>query len=584
MPDSDARRPQGQLALLIALAAVVALAVSLFVRRRADEAPSSRAEEGRTGPGDTERPSAARLDPATQPAALPPVPVASPAASRQDLLGRLRVAGTLEAVSAADVWLALETEPERRAGTAARSDGEGMFRLVATQADRAGVLYVAAPGRRFWSAPLASLPEVDGVHDVLLPAGGEIRGVVVDPADRPIPGVRVQARGEHAEDVAWATEPTGWGGDQVPDLADGESDATGAFVLSGLGSHEYELHARKAGFTGPSPGAPRPTARPVEGRGPGVRLVLHPLYEARVAAVDEITGRPVPSASISVSTFENEPWAYGGTPAARAADRDEEPGEEDAVGSGRATVYRAGDGDLRTPVRFIVRSPGYAEQSLDVTPVPVGRAVVHVMEMRRATSAPLAPIRFRLVLGKSTDGPSGLFSCRLSDAPQMARAPQFDVRFESGMATEPVHLPRGPYRVVLRGAAGSTLLWHDPLGPRPHPFEVRDESAAVVDLPCAGSFVCVRPKPAAGNPLREFRLSLETPHYSGDVSTWEYDLARDSCAEDGAQPAFGFWLPAGKCSLWVGKRGYATAATELDVPRDGARLTWEPVLPRAGEK
>ncbi len=288
------------------------------------------------------------------------------------------------------------------------------------------------------------------------------------------------------------------------------------------------------------------------------------------------------ASAVVASVVAGKPWASSGRPV--LPPRRGLPGTtvDDSGGRHHVLLYlhdRAGD--RSTPIGLRVYAHGYEPRQLQVVPTRYGSAVVSEIRVRRSSARALSDVTFRLVLGDRTSGPTATLACALRADLPWHQSPAFPLRFVNGIATKPVPLPAGSYLIELRGVSGSVALWPKPLRVDPGRFTIGDDLASTVDLPCAGSEVCVAPRSQAGSAITEYQIGAGSGRGWSQSTTWT-DLTPEEDVHCGTEGEAGggraFWLPAGPCTLRLGKPGYEGASLELHVPGDGARLSWQPVL------
>ncbi|HVG94850.1 MAG TPA: carboxypeptidase regulatory-like domain-containing protein [Planctomycetota bacterium] len=288
---------------------------------------------------------------------------------------------------------------------AARTDASGLARLEVIGGAGPRRLLATAAGRASAEGPWDTQPEAT----LRLEPGRTIEGLVVDPADRPVAGIRVRARAvevpEVDDDLVAATASSAW--------RTTSTDAEGRFRLEGLWSGTYAVMAYGDGwrFRAPRALGGDPWMHATAGA-EGLRLVVRPVRAFRFVLEDEVLHVPIPygySSDVSVvvgespgvveqmliydggeSLFDGRSWTRLNDPIASDGALEGwvelEPGTEPATEI-RVYVAVAGYDGIATNVRLRLPSRVRAEapERFSLRPAPdrgisAGRGVVVVTE------------------------------------------------------------------------------------------------------------------------------------------------------------------------------------------------------------
>jgi hypothetical protein len=347
---------------------------------------------------------------------------ASPASEREDrfvvgdprtVAGRVLDSSTGKPLPGA--FIGVEDDP----GRLVRSDSAGEYRLAAPGARRFS-LTVNAQGflsQRMWVTP-AQIRKAR-VSTMTLDRASRLRGRILGPAGRPLPGVAVTAIPESALSVrTFAAQ------DPVADRT--ETDATGSFELRRLGSGvAYEIRAERPGSF---PAAAMAVAPHLEETGAPVQLQLLPARALR-GSVQDPSKRPLegvafrlrpsrrPGFAVPAAEEEAAPrgtsdpkgsFLLADVPAAEIDLEAVKPGFAPALRRGIRLPPGSGPLDLGT----IVLAPGasLAGKVVDSQGKPVPQAEVFIVESLPPVGSEEGRLRQRKP--QATTGPDGGFQLR----------------------------------------------------------------------------------------------------------------------------------------------------------------------------
>lgn len=332
------------------------------------------------------------------------------------------------------------------------SGADGSFRVPDLAAGRRHHLHAAAPGRLAASLP-GLVPPLDESAVLVLPPATRLAGRVVDEAEEPVAGARVEL--VDAAPAPGRLEPP----ERRPQTATAHSDGDGRFVLDGLATGPVRVTVSAEGF---QTSAPRPLRLPTD---------AEPLFVLRPGAtlegsVRDDAGEPVTGARVTVVTespsgrlrgFSDDAGGYrvGGIP----------------PGSWPVVVHHA---EYETAGRVVAIEPGVQLHDVVLTPgLAVSGRVVD------GDGAPVAGARVALQrrLGRggrqrytATSGEDGGFRIpRVLDG-------VYDVSAEAAghartAAAEPVRLAGEPVDGVLLALQPGALLEGRVLGLEFHQLE-----------------------------------------------------------------------------------------------------------------
>ncbi len=201
-----------------------------------------------------------------------------------------------EAISATDGAFTLQVPPG-----AVRLTAEGDGRPQATT-----VVHWVAPGS-----------DLRGI-EILMPAGAEITGQVVDPAGTPVPEARIVAEAQRSTDTDADADARARQPGQAPEarhlVAEGYSDDDGQFHLRHLPPGTVHLTATAAGHGASKPVAA--VAAPTTQTARSWTLRLRPLAEI-AGHVNDDGGNAIAGAAISVACDRNAPPSGSGSGSVR---------------------------------------------------------------------------------------------------------------------------------------------------------------------------------------------------------------------------------------------------------------------------
>jgi len=410
------------------------------------------------------------------------------------------------------------------ADRAAITDDEGTFTLDAIDPEATHV-QVLADG---FLPALASMP----AREILLDPGLSIAGVVVDDEKEPVPDATVWAHREENE-TAW---PAIHGRLPVGTLAEGgaaRTAADGTFVIEGLHPGAYRLRAAKAQWCFPDWEEP---PRIDAGRS-DVQLNLWPTHTLVVEHRDKATGEPLRCVVASLTRPAGARLVY---PIPGDVTRGEclldagSQGFDPETATTRITFGvvrpRAGpkdsDGALcadetrRFPPQLLrCTAPGYAPFRQEVIAKGPGETrIVAAMEPNRMGTA--GAVRMEAFFAGSNRPFQGLLQVTIDEGTGATRGTAI-VRFEGGVAADPVRLPPGDYKALACGH-GDVGNWWTEAGPRT-PFTLPAGANDVrVRLELRGNPVRLEVRDHEGRPARGYDLIVNpSSGMSGIVQRWD---------------------------------------------------------------
>jgi hypothetical protein len=461
-----------------------------------------------------------------------------------------------EPVPKARVWISSADSGFHTPLRSAESDASGVFNLAGAASDPDWVCAIG-PSARPFAVPFRDVPRDERGLVVALDRAGltRVSGSVVDEDGLGIPGAQVYALGRFGEDLQ---SVGGFGPRAIPDVAVTSTDDIGTFTLD-LSAGPYRMVARASGYAPPT--AAKPTlVEPVRQEEPIV-LTLRKIYVLSVMAVDAVTRAPVPSAMYEVALRGGWQPAGLALPKRRPARGAIMFGSE----AGRATqAFVLAKGMKPSATRVVIGAPGYEIVTASVEPKLAATKQTYEVPLPR-TSPDGASIEVSFAAswpsGEAFEGQAMLI-VRQGDQPR-----EYPAWFVDGVVTMP--LPPGQYHASLAPWEGSSIQWRQPVRVMWTPFEVAPSGSSRVVLQLRGGRLVVRPKTEAGLSVRDFTVSVDGTAFN----TWDEvtEFTRDG---DGVV----IYLNQGAAAIRVRKFGFESVDGRQDIPDDGAKVVWEPIL------
>ncbi len=455
-----------------------------------------------------------------------------------------------------------------------------LARSAVTDEEGRFALDTLAPGDTHVQAvALGFMPAVEPTpaEEILLDRGLSISGVVVDDENAPLPDATVWAHREGNE--------TAWPGLHrslpVGALAEGGATRTGpdgTFRIEGLHAGTYVVRAAKAQWCFPKWSEPPR----IEAGATDAQLKMWPTHTLVVEHRDKATGEPIrcvqaslsrPAAALLVHPMPGD-LARGESlldPASQGFDPETATTRITfAVVRSRAEL----EWDVRRfpPQRLFCTAPGYAACRQEVIAKGPGETrIVAAMEAKQP-GAPGA-VRMEAFFAGSNRPFEGLLQVSIDEGTSATRGTAV-LRFEKGVATDPIRLPPGAYKALAAGHGDVGNWWCPEAGPRT-PFTLPAGAEEIrVRLELRGNPVRLHVRDAEGREARGYDLIVNPAGgASGIIQRWDApsNHAWAQRWRDGyAGPDL--YLPPGEAKLCAILAGAQSGSVPVTASGDGSLI------------
>lgn len=526
-------------------------------------------------PAVVERPTYAPPELATgRPGATPPAPDGASGAPPEGPAARDEILGVVvdphgSGVEGCTVFAATGERPARPVRTTTSADGQ-----FALDTDTVTRIVVACAGWRVSDFDPATVDQDHRGLVLKMDGGLTISGRVFDETGAPVPGVWVQARGRDGAGWGWAPRASPPPGN-LPEIAEAQTDAAGAFAVRGLTSGNFEILAWKAdyGLARHGPGRGEAVAAGTQ----DVALVLRRRFRIRIDLVDE-EGEPAWGAHCSIGLDPRSPWHVLADPHEPALDSIPQGApyhvvRRDVVWASTAASSTAGS----VPVSAACQGAGWVPRTVEVQPRPVAAAeAAPVRVVLRGT-----PMRERARVTFRLDGlprATGRAMAWISHPGSPLGGSLLPLDFTDGDSQE-VALPAGDYWFRMESGQGSFLSWHRPSGRATASLSVGPREVVTVRVPARGGRVLLAPTDESGDPIEQFFV-FASAGWDVQFSTEEMSFPLTWDTVDTVRGRV-VWLAPGTHRVTLRRHGGGKVDSVVAVPGDGSIQVLAPVLPRS---